>query len=132
MSALQQQMKQLQQSVHSTSQKLEKHSQETTQQLAQLCQSVNAIHKLFSAPDSAKSRSSTVAACDVQHRHQRARVVHDAIQVLARNEVLHTVFSFVGIGDYAETGGADTEPYATIRVRNIQTRYALPTHLVAA
>jgi hypothetical protein len=105
LSALQQQMKELEHSVHYKLEKLEKHSQETKQQLAQLCQSVNAIHKLFSTPDSAKSRSSTVAACDVQHRHQRARCLDDHIAVPANNQVLDTVFNFVGVGDYYYVAG---------------------------
>jgi hypothetical protein len=41
-----------------------------------------------------------VVAAREQHRPQRTRVSDDWMPVLARNEVLHTVFSFVGIGEY--------------------------------
>jgi hypothetical protein len=40
-----------------------------------------------------------------QHRLQRARFGKDAIPVLARDEVLDLVFSFVGIGDYYYVAG---------------------------
>ena len=40
-----------------------------------------------------------------EHIHQRARFEQDVIPVLARDEVLDTVFSFVGIGDYYYVAG---------------------------
>jgi hypothetical protein len=40
-----------------------------------------------------------------QHKDQRARGADDCVPVLARNEVLDTVFSFVGIGDYYYVAG---------------------------
>eukprot|EP00953_Heterococcus_sp_UTEX-ZZ885_P008667 5174-Heterococcus_DN1.PRE.5 len=91
---------------------LAKFSQDTNHQLAQLCQSVSAIQaKLLNTPAAADNMP---AASQVQHRHQRARVSDDHIPILARNEVIDTVFSFVGIGEYyyvagvCRTGEVDT------------------------
>ena len=105
MSALQQQVKHLEQSLQSTTEKLEKHSQETKVQLAQLCQSVNAIHGMLFSATSANHRSSTTAAYEADSRHRRARFVDDHVLALARNEVLDAVFSFVGIGEYYYVAG---------------------------
>jgi hypothetical protein len=45
------------------------------------------------------------AAADVQHRQKRARISDDDRPVLDRDQVLDTVFSFVGIGDYCYVAG---------------------------
>eukprot|EP00953_Heterococcus_sp_UTEX-ZZ885_P003795 2561-Heterococcus_DN1.PRE.2 len=46
-----------------------------------------------------------MAVAQVQHRHQRARRSDDQTPVLARNEVLDTVFGLVGVGDYYYVAG---------------------------
>eukprot|EP00953_Heterococcus_sp_UTEX-ZZ885_P008676 5175-Heterococcus_DN1.PRE.5 len=80
---------------------LAKFSHDTTQQLAQLCQSVSAIQaKLLNTTATADDAVDIAAPSQVQHRHQRARFSEDDIPILARNEVIDTVFSFVGIGEY--------------------------------
>jgi hypothetical protein len=77
-------------------------SYDTNQQLAELSQSVSAMHaKLFDATATADAGANKA----VEHRHQRVRVDTDHIAVLARNEVLDTVFSFVGIGEYYYVAG---------------------------
>jgi hypothetical protein len=99
---------------------LAKFSHDTTQQLAQLCQSVSAIQaKLLNTTATADDAVDTAAAPQVQHRHQRARVSDDHIPILARNEVLDTVFSFVGIGDYY---------YVACVCRNWRGRYLTLCH----
>eukprot|EP00953_Heterococcus_sp_UTEX-ZZ885_P015635 8803-Heterococcus_DN1.PRE.2 len=87
---------QLMRSVQSNTEKLERHSQKTEQQLAHILQAI-----------SADKTDSTVSMLitESQHRHQRARVNTDDIPVLERPEVLDTVFSFVGIGEYYYVAG---------------------------
>jgi hypothetical protein len=85
---------------------LAKLSHDANRQLAQLCHSVSAIQaKLFNTTDTADDAVNIPAATHIQHRHQRARVSDDHVPILARNEVLDTVFSFVGIGEYQCVAG---------------------------
>jgi hypothetical protein len=93
MCSLQQQFKQLEQSL---TDRLDQHAQANMQQFALMLQAITA--------DKADSKDSMITTY-VQHRHQRARLTDDIIPVLARNEVLDTVFSFVGIGDYYYVAG---------------------------
>jgi hypothetical protein len=79
-------------------------SRNTKQQLALLTQTVSAIHaKLFETTVTAHDSSSTTAVHEIQHRHQRARANTDHIP--AKNEVLDTVFSFVGVDHYYYVAG---------------------------
>jgi hypothetical protein len=64
----------------------------TKQQLAEL--------RLCSTTVAANDNASKTGVSGEQHRQQRARTETDSIPVLANNEVIHTVFSFVGIGEY--------------------------------
>jgi hypothetical protein len=48
---------------------------------------------------------SAMVAAQMQHRHQRARYSDDQIPALSRNDVLDTVLSFVGVGDYYYVAG---------------------------
>jgi hypothetical protein len=81
------------------------------QQLEQLIQPNNAANSTVAACEcsTAVHHSSNAPALgshqQLEHRHQRARVSDDQIPVLARNEVLDTVFSFVGIGEYYYVAG---------------------------
>jgi hypothetical protein len=93
MCSLQQQFKRLEQSL---TDRLDQHAQVNMQQFALMLQAITA--------NKADSKDSMITT-DVQHRHQRARLTDDLIPALARNEVLDTIFSFVGIGEYYYIAG---------------------------
>jgi hypothetical protein len=98
MLSLQQGLEDLQKTAHETKAELKRLSHDTNEQLVHLQHSVATMQaKVSSALDDSFSKTSVHGT---QHRHQRARVSTDYMPVLARNEVLDTVFSFVGTGDY--------------------------------
>jgi hypothetical protein len=93
-----------------------KHTDELTVVKEQLCQLANdtkqQLSELFDVcskqrrsgdmlDDSAAESSDSL----FEHRHQRACVAADERPVLARDELLDTVFSFVGIDDYYYVAG---------------------------
>jgi hypothetical protein len=90
-------------------------------------QSVEALNAKL-APGSSR-QNMTAAACDCQQqqqpeqRLQRARLQRASIPLLAQEEVLDTVFSFVGIGDYYYVAGV---------CRNWRGRYMAFCHSGAA
>jgi hypothetical protein len=107
MTALQREMQKLQESQQTTTANLQKFSDKIDQQLAVLSDSVSSLrNKLsgLSTPDTHVQKSSDFLS-NVEHRHQFADLGRDRIPVLARDEVLDTVFSFVGIGDYKYVAG---------------------------
>jgi hypothetical protein len=102
----------LQQSLNSITDKLEKLSNETAQQLAQMSRAITAWHGIPVSQAAYVTQTpvtddvaGVVATAQVQHRHQRARISADQTPVLGRNEVLDTVFGFVGAGDYYYVAG---------------------------
>eukprot|EP00953_Heterococcus_sp_UTEX-ZZ885_P008670 5174-Heterococcus_DN1.PRE.8 len=100
-SDLQQQVKQLEHSLQATREQLKVHSQKTEQQLAQLCLSVSDVQvQLASALGSANADAGMAVLNEVQHNQNRALVSDDHMPVLARDEVLDTVLSFIGIGPW--------------------------------
>jgi hypothetical protein len=102
LNSLQQQLNRLEQSSDATAKKQEKFARETKQQLARILQAIGALKGCRAADTACELNvfGSIESASQVQHRHQCARVSDDETPILARNEVLDTVFSFVGIGDY--------------------------------
>jgi hypothetical protein len=98
----------LQQSLNATADKLEKFSKETSYQLAQMTQALSALQGMLSSCATKKEDTitgSSMAAAQVQHRHQRARVTDDHMRILAVAEVADAVLSFVGVGDYYYIAG---------------------------
>jgi hypothetical protein len=88
----------------------------TNAQLAQLATAVAAIQSSLASsqvtappPPCSDAQNSARSYCSAsqqhEHRHQRARVSDDQIPILARNEVLDTVLSFVGVGEYCYVAG---------------------------
>jgi hypothetical protein len=81
------------------------------QQFAQLIQPVGAANSNVTAcqRSTAVHRNSNAPALgsheQIEHRHQRARISDDQISILAKDEVLNSVFSFVGIGEYYYVAG---------------------------
>jgi hypothetical protein len=65
------------------------------QRLTLLFQSVAALH----------SKLTPARAQQHEHRHQRACIAAEQIPVLARDEILDTIFQFVGVGDYYYVAG---------------------------
>jgi hypothetical protein len=91
--------------LQATREQLEVNSQKTKQQLAQLCLSVSDVQvQLASALGSANFGAGMAASHGVQQNQQHALFSDHYIPVLARDEVLDTVFSFIGIGEYFYTG----------------------------
>jgi hypothetical protein len=75
------------------------------QQLSRLSQSVEALHARQAQQSDQYSHASAAPEGQQQHMHQRARRAVDQESVLARDEVLDTVLSFVGIGEYYYVAG---------------------------
>jgi hypothetical protein len=80
------------------------------QQLSQLAyDNKQLLCNLLPKREAAAAECSNFAAetSDTLHEQidQRAQCTQDAIPVLARDEVLDTVFSFIGIGDYNYAAG---------------------------
>jgi hypothetical protein len=80
------------------------------QQLVQLVQSYRsansaAAHEGFHAVEDNLNTSASFKQQQHKHRHQRARVSDNQVPTLARDEVLDTVFSFVGVEDYYYVAG---------------------------
>jgi hypothetical protein len=88
----------LQQQIH----KLVQSQNATTEKLDVLCKAVNGLVRSEShAPTQVLSATASTS----QHRHQRARTETNSVPALARDEVLDTVFDFVGIGEYYYVAG---------------------------
>jgi hypothetical protein len=75
------------------------------QQLSRLSQFVEALHAKQAQQSDQYSHASAAPEDQQQHMHQRARRAVDQEPVLARDEVLDTVLSFVGIGEYYYVAG---------------------------